>query len=74
VCNLFGYGEIKPLGSRYYERLHAQHLPTPRRHDNFQTVLIERKEDIQPSFKGVPRQGPRRASRPEDHGRVRLIP
>ena len=50
VCNLFGYGEIKPLGSRYYEssmlnifrRLDAEH---------FQTVLIERKEDIWPSFK-----------------------
>ena len=52
ICNLFGYGEIKPLGSRYYEssmlnvfrRLEAQ---------NFQTVLIERKEDVWPSFKAL---------------------
>jgi hypothetical protein len=50
VCNLFGYGEIKPLGSRYYE---SSMLNVFRRLDapNFQTVLIERKEDIWPSFK-----------------------
>jgi hypothetical protein len=50
VCNLFGYGEIKPLGSRYYE---SSMLNIFRRLDaeNFQTVLIERKEDIWPSFK-----------------------
>jgi uncharacterized protein len=52
ICNLFGYGEIKPLGSRHYEgsmlnmfrRLQA---------DNFQAVLIERKEDVWPSFKAL---------------------
>jgi sporulation protein YhbH len=50
TCNLFGYGEIKPLGSRYYE---SSMLNIFRRleADNFQTVLIERKEDIWPSFK-----------------------
>jgi uncharacterized sporulation protein YeaH/YhbH (DUF444 family) len=50
VCNLFGYGEIKPLGSRYYE---SSMLNIFRRleADNFQTVLIERKEDIWPSFR-----------------------
>jgi sporulation protein YhbH len=50
TCNLFGYGEIKPLGSRYYE---SSMLNVFRRldADNFQTVLIERKEDIWPSFK-----------------------
>jgi sporulation protein YhbH len=50
VCNLFGYGEIKPMGSHYYEssmlerfkRLNAA---------NFQSVLIERREDIWPSFR-----------------------
>ncbi len=54
VCNLFGYGEIKPLGSRYYE---SSMLNIFRRLDaeNFQTVLIERKEDIWPSLQGVPR-------------------
>jgi sporulation protein YhbH len=50
ICNLFGYGEIKPLGSRYYE---SSMLNIFRRleADNFQTVLIERKEDVWPSFK-----------------------
>jgi sporulation protein YhbH len=50
VCNLFGYGEIKPLGSRYYE---SSMLNVFRRIQNphFHTVLIERKEDIWPSFK-----------------------
>ena len=50
LCNLFGYGEIKPLGSRYYE---SSMLTIFRRLDaaHFQTVLIERKEDIWPSFK-----------------------
>ncbi|SNB63976.1 hypothetical protein SAMN07250955_10410 [Arboricoccus pini] len=52
TCNLFGYGEIKPMGSHYYEssmldrfrRLKAQ---------NFQSVLIERREDIWPSFRAL---------------------
>ena len=50
ISNLFGYGEIKPLGSRYYE---SSMLNIFRRleADNFQTVLIERKEDIWASFK-----------------------
>jgi len=50
ITNLFGYGEIKPLGSRYYE---SSMLNVFRRleAENFQTVLIERKEDIWPSFK-----------------------
>ncbi len=50
VCNLFGYGEIKPLGSHYYE---SSMLDLFRRldADNFQSVLIERKEDIWPSFR-----------------------
>jgi sporulation protein YhbH len=50
LSNLFGYGEIKPLGSRYYE---SSMLNVFRRIQNphFHTVLIERKEDIWPSFK-----------------------
>lgn len=50
ICNLFGYGEIKPLGSHYYE---SSMLDMFRRIEaaNFQSVLIERKEDIWPSFK-----------------------
>lgn len=50
VCNLFGYGEIKPLNSGYYGesllemfgRLDAE---------NFQALMIENKDDIWPSFK-----------------------
>lgn len=50
VCNLFGYGEIKPMGSHYYE---SSMLERFRALDarNFQSVLIERREDIWPSFK-----------------------
>jgi sporulation protein YhbH len=50
VCNLFGYGEIKPMGSHYYE---SSMLERFRKLDakNFQSVLIERREDIWPSFK-----------------------
>src|SRR5271163_588098 len=50
ICNLFGYGEIKPLGSLYYE---SSMLNVFRRLEapNFQAVLIEREEDIWPSFK-----------------------
>jgi uncharacterized sporulation protein YeaH/YhbH (DUF444 family) len=50
VANLFGYGEIKPLGSGYYGSSMIQffsQLPT----DHFQTVQIQRKEDIWPSLK-----------------------
>lgn len=50
VCNLFGYGEIKPLGSGYYESSMLDILRDIE-HDNFHTLLIERKEDIWPSFK-----------------------
>ena len=68
VCNLFGYGEIKPLGSRYYE---SSMLNIFRRleADNFQTVLIERKEDIWPSFKAFLAR-PRRRDRVTDEQRA----
>ncbi len=50
VCNLFGYGEIKPLNSGSYgdsllelfDRLDAP---------NFHALMIEHKEDIWPSFR-----------------------
>ena len=50
MANLFGYGEIKPRGAGYYG---SSLLDTFRKIDteNFQTVLIERKEDVWPSFK-----------------------
>jgi sporulation protein YhbH len=50
VCNLFGYGEIKPGGASAYEssmmRL-FQRLPA----ENFLAVLIERRDQIWPCFK-----------------------
>lgn len=50
VCNLFGYGEIKPMGSHFYESSMLelfQKLERP----NYQSVLIEGKGDIWPSFR-----------------------
>ena len=52
IANLVGYGEIKPRGAGYYG---SSLLDTFKRieSDNFQTVLIERKEDVWPSFKSL---------------------
>jgi sporulation protein YhbH len=50
IANLFGYGEIKPLGSGYYGSSMIQFF-SQLHMDNFQTIQIQRKEDIWPSFK-----------------------
>lgn len=50
VCNLFGYGEIKPHGSHQYESSMLRVLKELTA-KNFQAVLIEHKEDIWPTFK-----------------------
>jgi sporulation protein YhbH len=52
VANLVGYGEIKPRGAGYYG---SSLLDTFKQIDaeNFQTVLIERKEDVWPSFRAL---------------------
>ncbi|MBX7138957.1 MAG: sporulation protein YhbH [Oligoflexia bacterium] len=50
VCNLFGYGEIKPSGSAYYSGSMLEVFGQIK-HENFQMVVIERKEDLWPSFK-----------------------
>ena len=50
VCNLFGYGEIKPHGHYAYESSMMtvfRKLVAP----NFLTLRIERKEDVYPSFR-----------------------
>jgi sporulation protein YhbH len=50
VCNLLGYGEIKPHGNFAYESSMMsvfQTLKAP----NFMTLRIERKEDVYPSFR-----------------------
>lgn len=50
VCNLFGYGEIKPAGSAYYS---GSMLEVFRQvtHENFHMLVIEKKEDLWPAFK-----------------------
>lgn len=50
LCNLFGYGEIKPHGHYAYE---SSMMTVYRRlmAENFMTIRIERKEDVFPSFK-----------------------
>jgi len=50
VSNLFGYGEIKPLGSGYYGSSMIQFFSDIEK-DNFQTLQIQRKEDVWPAFK-----------------------
>jgi uncharacterized sporulation protein YeaH/YhbH (DUF444 family) len=50
VANLFGYGEIKPLGSGYYGSTMIQFFAQIQE-PNFQTVQIQKKEDIWTSFK-----------------------
>lgn len=50
LCNLFGYGEIKPSGSAYYSGTMLEVFANIKK-DNFQMVTIEKKEDLWPSFK-----------------------
>jgi sporulation protein YhbH len=50
LCNLFGYGEIKPAGHHIYESSMMnvfRRLVAP----NFLALRIERKEDVYPSFR-----------------------
>jgi len=50
TANLFGYGEIKPLGSGYYGSSMITFFSQIQA-SNFQTVQIQKKEDIWASFK-----------------------
>ena len=50
ISNLFGYGEIKPLGSGYYGSTMIQFFSQIQA-ANFQTVQIQKKEDIWSSFR-----------------------
>lgn len=50
LCNLFGYGEIKPSGSAYYSGSMLEvfgKLDNP----NFQAIVIEHKEDLWRGFR-----------------------
>ncbi len=49
-CNLVGYGEIKPSGSAYYSGSMLE-VFNQVKNDNFQMVVIEKKEDLWPCFK-----------------------
>jgi hypothetical protein len=52
LCNLFGYGEIKPEGHRIYQSSMMdvfRSLTAP----NFMTLRIERKEDVYPSIRAL---------------------
>ena len=49
-CNLFGYGEIKPSGSAYYSGSMLE-VFSKIKSENFQMVVIERKEDLWPAFR-----------------------
>ncbi len=50
LCNLFGYGEIKPAGSAYYS---SSMLDIYKGIDkpNFQSIVIEKKEDLWEGFR-----------------------
>lgn len=50
VCNIFGYGEIKPSGSAYYSGSMID-VFSQIKHENFQMLVIEKKEDLWPAFK-----------------------
>ena len=50
VCNLFGYGEIKPSGSAYYSGSMLDVFNAIQR-PNFQAIVIEKKEDLWEGFR-----------------------
>ncbi len=50
VCNLFGYGEIKPSGSAYYSGSMLEVFRQVK-NENFHMLVIEKKEDLWPAFK-----------------------
>jgi uncharacterized protein len=50
LCNLFGYGEIKPSGSAYYSGSMLEVFEQIKK-NNFHKVVIEKKEDLWTSFR-----------------------
>lgn len=50
VCNLFGYGEIKPSGTAYYSGSMLEVFSKLKK-DNFQSITIEKKEDLWTGFR-----------------------
>jgi sporulation protein YhbH len=67
VCNLFGYGEIKPSGSAYYSGSMLEvfgQIDAP----NFHMITIEKKEDLWEGFRSFLMKD--KASAVSAHGKV----
>jgi len=67
VCNLFGYGEIKPSGSAYYSGSMLEVFGAIKA-DNFHMITIEKKEDLWEGFRSFLLKD--RASGVSAHGKV----
>lgn len=67
LCNLFGYGEIKPSGSAYYS---GSMLEVFRgvKNENFHMLVIEKKEDLWPAFKSFLTRDKRQMFGARDNG------
>lgn len=67
VCNLFGYGEIKPSGSAYYSGTMLEVFGAIKA-DNFHMITIEKKEDLWEGFRSFLLKD--KASGVSAHGKV----
>jgi len=67
VCNLFGYGEIKPSGSAYYSGSMLEVFGGINA-DNFHMITIEKKEDLWEGFRSFLLKD--KASGVSAHGKV----
>jgi sporulation protein YhbH len=67
VCNLFGYGEIKPSGSAYYSGTMLEVFGQIKA-DNFHMITIEKKEDLWEGFRSFLMKD--KASGVSAHGKV----
>lgn len=67
VCNLFGYGEIKPSGSAYYSGSMLEVFGQIKA-ENFHMITIEKKEDLWEGFRSFLMKD--KASEVSAHGKV----
>ncbi len=67
VCNLFGYGEIKPSGSAYYSGSMLEVFGQIKA-ENFHMITIEKKEDLWEGFRSFLMKD--KASGVSAHGKV----
>jgi sporulation protein YhbH len=67
VCNLFGYGEIKPSGNAYYSGSMLEVFGQIKA-DNFHMITIEKKEDLWEGFRSFLMKD--KASGVSAHGKV----